>query len=102
VLKTASSFVLASLRDSTYRSVRLASALAAAALDSRFEHPAHTSSSQPFQFSVSKKTRLGRSLATALLGERVRYSRHRQVVSNLHFEIQRKGGDDLVEGFWLF
>ncbi len=34
------SFVFASLRSSTYRSVRLASSLAAAALDSHFEHPA--------------------------------------------------------------
>jgi hypothetical protein len=34
------SFVLASLRGSTYRSVRLASSLAAVALDSHFEHPA--------------------------------------------------------------
>ena len=32
--------VLASLRGSTYRSVRLASSLAAALLDSLFEHPA--------------------------------------------------------------
>jgi hypothetical protein len=31
--------VLASLRDSTYRSVRLASSLAAALLDKLFEHP---------------------------------------------------------------
>ena len=37
------SFVLASLRGSTYRSVRLASSLAAAALDGHFEHPAKTS-----------------------------------------------------------
>jgi len=32
--------VLASLRGSTYRSVRLASSLAAALLDGLFEHPA--------------------------------------------------------------
>ncbi len=32
--------VLASLRGSTYRSVRLASSLAAALLDNHFEHPA--------------------------------------------------------------
>jgi hypothetical protein len=36
----AASFVLASVRDSTYRSVRLASSLAAALLDGIFEHPA--------------------------------------------------------------
>jgi hypothetical protein len=35
------SFVLASLRDSTYRSVRLASSLAAVLLDGHFEHPAN-------------------------------------------------------------
>jgi hypothetical protein len=34
------SFVLASLKGSTYRSVRLASSLAAAALDGLFEQPA--------------------------------------------------------------
>ena len=34
------SIVLAALRGSTYRSVRLASSLAAALLDSLFEHPA--------------------------------------------------------------
>jgi len=39
MLKKSASFVLASLRDSTYRSVRLASSLAAAALDGLFEHP---------------------------------------------------------------
>jgi hypothetical protein len=37
------SFVLASLRGSTYRSVRLASSLAAASLDGHFEHPASRS-----------------------------------------------------------
>jgi len=40
MLKKSASFVLASLRGSTYRSVRLASSLAAAALDGHFEHPA--------------------------------------------------------------
>jgi hypothetical protein len=40
MLKKSASFVLASLRGSTYRSVRLASSLAAAALDGLFEHPA--------------------------------------------------------------
>jgi hypothetical protein len=42
MLKMSASFVLASLRSSTYRSVRLASSLAAAALDGHFEHPATT------------------------------------------------------------
>ena len=39
MLKKSASGVLASLRDSTYRSVRLASSLAAALLDGLFEHP---------------------------------------------------------------
>ncbi len=39
MLKKAASIVLTSLRDSTYRNVRLASSLAAALLDSLFEHP---------------------------------------------------------------
>jgi hypothetical protein len=40
MLKKSASFVLASRRSSTYRSVRLASSLAAALLDGLFEHPA--------------------------------------------------------------
>jgi len=40
MLKQSASFVLAALRGSTYRSVRLASSLAAALLDGLFEHPA--------------------------------------------------------------
>src|SRR5712692_1062759 len=40
MLKKPASFVLAALRSSTYRSVRLASSLAAALLDGLFEHPA--------------------------------------------------------------
>jgi hypothetical protein len=43
MLKKSASFVLASLRGSTYRSVRLTSSLAAAALDGHFEHPASRS-----------------------------------------------------------
>ncbi len=39
MLKKSASSVLASLRGSTYRSVRLASSLAAALPDSLFEHP---------------------------------------------------------------
>ncbi len=39
MLKKTPSVVLALLRSSTYRSVRLASSLAAALLDSLFEHP---------------------------------------------------------------
>ncbi len=40
MLKKSISIVLASFRGSTYRSVRLASSLAAALLDGLFEHPA--------------------------------------------------------------
>jgi hypothetical protein len=39
MLKKSTSGVLTSLRGSTYRSVRLASSLAAALLDGHFEHP---------------------------------------------------------------
>jgi hypothetical protein len=39
MLKKSASGVLTSLRGSTYRSVRLASSLAAALLDGLFEHP---------------------------------------------------------------
>jgi len=39
MLKKSASGVLASLSDSTYRSVRLAASLAAALLDGLFEHP---------------------------------------------------------------
>jgi len=39
MLKKSASGVLASLRGSTYRSVRWASSLAAALLDDLFEHP---------------------------------------------------------------
>jgi hypothetical protein len=41
MLKKSTSGVLASLRGSTYRSVRLASSLAAALLDGLFVHPEH-------------------------------------------------------------
>ena len=40
MLKKSASGVLAALRGSTYRSVRLASSLAAALLEGLFEHPA--------------------------------------------------------------
>jgi hypothetical protein len=45
MLKKSASGVLASLRGSTYRSVRLASSLAASLLDGLFEHPAMVSPS---------------------------------------------------------
>jgi hypothetical protein len=43
MLKKSASGVLAALRGSTYRSVRLSSSLAVALLDSLFEHPARRS-----------------------------------------------------------
>jgi hypothetical protein len=49
LLKQSASGVLASLRSSTYRSVRLASSLVAALLDGLFEHPAKSS---PLHFSL--------------------------------------------------
>ena len=45
MLKKSASFVLAALIGLTYRSVRLASLLAAVLLDGLFEHPAGVSSS---------------------------------------------------------
>jgi hypothetical protein len=44
MLKKSASIVLASLRGSTYRSVRLASSLAAALLNGLFEHPVRRAS----------------------------------------------------------
>jgi hypothetical protein len=48
MVKKSTSGVLASLRDSTHRSVRLASSLAAAFLDGHFEHPGVSIPSEPF------------------------------------------------------
>ena len=48
MLKKAASGVLASLRDSTYRSVRLVLSLVAALPDSLFEHPAVMLASTPY------------------------------------------------------
>jgi hypothetical protein len=48
MLKKSASGVLASLRGSTYRRVRLASSLAAALLNGHFEHPDAVTSSEPF------------------------------------------------------
>jgi hypothetical protein len=48
MLKKSASGVLASLRGLTYRSVRLASSLAAALLNDHFEHPATLTPSAPF------------------------------------------------------
>ena len=48
MLKKSASGVLASLRGSTYRSVRLASSLAAALLDGLFEHPETILTSAPY------------------------------------------------------
>jgi hypothetical protein len=49
MLKKPASFVLASLRGSTYRSVRLASSLTAALLDGLFEHPETILMSVPYE-----------------------------------------------------
>jgi hypothetical protein len=48
MLKKSASFVLASFRGSAYRSVHLASSLAAVALDGLFEHPA----SRPYNMTI--------------------------------------------------
>jgi hypothetical protein len=48
MLKKSASIVLASLRGSTYRSVRFASSLAAALLDGHFEHPVEPTPSEAF------------------------------------------------------
>jgi hypothetical protein len=49
MLKKSTSGVLVSLRGLTYRSVRLASSLAAALLDGHFEHPAGYSDNVPMR-----------------------------------------------------
>ena len=52
------SIVLASLRGSTYRSVRLASSLAAALLDGHFEHPAgHSDTITLRSITASRRTK---------------------------------------------
>jgi hypothetical protein len=48
MLKKSASGVLATLKGSTYRSVRLASSLAAALRDGLFEHPAVILKSAPY------------------------------------------------------
>jgi hypothetical protein len=64
MLKKSASGVLASLRGSTYRSVRLASSLAAALLDGHFEHPAVLTPFEPFD-TISVGLMLTRSFAVA-------------------------------------
>jgi len=62
MLKKFASGVLASLRDSTYRSVRLASSLDAALLDGLFEHPADYSGTVAQRISIitaTCRTKLG-------------------------------------------
>jgi hypothetical protein len=49
MLKKSATIVLASLSGSTYRSLRLASSLAAALLDGLFEHPAGYSATIPMR-----------------------------------------------------
>jgi hypothetical protein len=72
MLKKSASGVLASLRGSTYRSVRLASSLAAALLDGHFEHPAVLTSSEPFDKNsavIHACTEFFRSLLTRIIHE---------------------------------
>jgi hypothetical protein len=54
MLKKSAGFVLASLKGSTYPSVRLASSLAAALLDSLFEHPADDSGTSLYVLSQQR------------------------------------------------
>jgi hypothetical protein len=55
MLKQSASFVLTSLRGSTYRSVRLASSLAEDLLDGLFEHPATYYWKQPTPLPAKRK-----------------------------------------------
>jgi len=54
MLKKSASGVLASLRGSTYRSVRLASSLVAALLGGHFEHPVMIQTPAPFGLSQTR------------------------------------------------
>jgi hypothetical protein len=74
MLKKSASFVLASRRGSTYRSVRLASSLAAALLAGLFEHPTGTLLS----FVTCKGCRAPKSFALAVV-DRVSIDRYRRV-----------------------
>jgi hypothetical protein len=53
MLKKPANIVLASLRGSTYRSVRLASLIAAALLNGLFEHPATIQALSPYPLSIA-------------------------------------------------
>jgi hypothetical protein len=78
MLKKSASFVLASLRGSTYRSVRLASSLAAAALDGYFEHPALRSCNVTIRKVIVKfKQKLSFSAACYAVNETVDGRRRR-------------------------
>jgi hypothetical protein len=56
MLKKPANIVLASLRGSTYRGVRLASSLAAALLNGLFEHPATMQALSPYPLSQQPVT----------------------------------------------
>jgi len=62
MLKKSANGVLASFRGSTYRSVRLASSLAAALLDGFFEHPAWVFSSCPRRAGHRSSSRLRKNV----------------------------------------
>src|SRR5437016_10155644 len=68
MLKKSASFVLASLKSSTYRSVRLASSLTAALLDGLFEHPLTIQALSPpyYHSTVSHKNRVFPQTASVL------------------------------------
>jgi hypothetical protein len=75
MLKKSASGVLASLRGSTYRSIRLASLLAAALLDGLFEHPADYSGTIAIRIITAArrtKTEFSRKLLDGKSGSRQR------------------------------
>ena len=85
MLKKSASGVLASLRGSTYRSVRLASSLAAALLDSLFEHPARCTPVIP-DVQISEIPACRQSFSAApLINTPVRFApRLRNIATNWH------------------
>ncbi len=100
------SFVLASLRGSTYRSVRLASSLAAALLDSLFKHPADYSGTITIRIITTAcraKTKFFRKLlewtahGTLIPRERLREFEARQIVVHGDLSLDPLGIEDLQE-----
>jgi hypothetical protein len=102
MLKTSASGVLASLRGSTYRSVRLASSLPAALLDGHFEHPGVLTSSEPFdkvsavihaytEFFCSLLDDWGHREAKSLPAQKFRMSRFYPFVIKMQEEQRNRG-----------